>query len=227
MNNISKDFTGVRALQNIDFDLKAGEVHSIVGANGAGKSTLINILGGVYSNYLGSITIYGMNTKINTPRKSKQLGITLISQEFSLINSLSISENIYLGTELSILPNKVFINRKLLNQQSKLLLKQFGLNKAPETKVSKLSIVEKQIVEILKALARKSQIMIMDEPTSALTANETYLLYDIVRELKKQEIAVIFISHRLEDIFEISDRVSVLRDGIKVFEANINSTSHH
>lgn len=226
MQSISKEFPGAKALQNVDFDLKEGEVHAIVGANGAGKSTLINILGGVYSDYSGSIRINGQETKINNPRKSQQLGITLITQEVNLVNEFTVSENISLGNEPLSIKGIGIINRTLMLEQSASNLKIFGLNLDPRKRVIELSALEKQIVMIVKALERKSRIIIMDEPTASLTANETYLLYDSIANLSQQKISIIFISHRFEDIFEVSDRVTVLRDGRKVFESKTQMTSN-
>lgn len=226
MQSISKEFPGSKALQNVDFDLKEGEVHAIVGANGAGKSTLINILGGVYSDYSGLVRINGTEAKINNPRKSQRLGITLITQELNLVNDFTVSENIYLGNEPFLMKSMGIIDRTSMLERSASNLNKFGFDLNPRTRVAELSALEKQIVMIVKALERKSTIIIMDEPTAILTANETYLLYDTIANLSQQKISVIFISHRFEDIFEVSDRVTVLRDGRKVFETETQLTSN-
>lgn len=225
MKSINKSFPGVHALKDVDFDLMEGEVHAIVGENGAGKSTLINILGGVFHEYTGIIKVNGESIRINNPRKSQQLGITSISQEFNLIRNLTISENIFLGCEPLNSKKLGIINRNQMNIISKSLLKVFGLNINPNTMVSQLTIVECQIVEIIKTLNKETKILIMDEPTAVLTFKETEVLYGTIEKLKNQNVSIILISHRFEDIVRVSDRVTVLRDGEKVFCGDTKSVS--
>lgn len=226
MRSISKEFLGTKALRDVNFDLMDGEVHAIVGANGAGKSTLINILGGHYSDYSGTIIVDGNKTIIHSPRKSQQLGITVLAQEINLVKDMSVAENIYLGNEPFLKKGLGIIDRTSMIDQSALNLKKFDIELDPKIKAAELSALESQIVLIVKALVRNARIIVMDEPTALLTANETKLLYKTIESLSSNKISVIFISHRFEDIFEVSDRVTVLRDGRKVFEGYTESTSN-
>jgi len=225
MRSICKEFPGVKALQNVDFDLKKGEVHAIVGANGAGKSTLISILGGVYDDYSGTIEIEGSEIKINSPHKSQKLGVSLLTQEFNLVREFTVSDNIYLGNEPSLMKGTGIINRKAMIERCTASLKAFGLIIDPNVKIADLSIIECQIVALVKAFEQKSRIIILDEPTAALTAKETHQLFDSINRVCNHGVSIILVSHRFEDIFEISDRVTVLRDGRNVFEAKTVETS--
>jgi len=217
MKNITKKFPGVTALKSIDFELRAGEVHILLGENGAGKSTLVKILSGAYEPTEGTIVINGKQYSKLTPSESIANGISIIYQEISLIDELSIAENIYVGK----LPTKKLLNIPVVNykemeEDTRKLLKRVGLNREPSVLVKELSIAEKQQVEIAKALSYDSQIIIMDEPTSSLTIEETNKLFEIIRQLKSEGVGIIYISHKLNEIKEIGDRVTVLKDGAYV-----------
>lgn len=214
MKNIRKEFPGVVALQNINFQLHAGEVHVLLGENGAGKSTLMKILSGAYEPTSGSIIVCGKEYAKLTPQESVENKIGIIYQELSVINELSIVENIFVGK----LPHYrkfgiSMVDYRYMKQRAAELLKQVGLNKPLETLVEMLSVSEKQLVEIAKALAADARILIMDEPTSSLTLDETKNLFTIIRGLKKKGTGIIYISHKLKELKEIGDRITVLKDG--------------
>ncbi len=211
MINISKSFPGVKALDNVNFKVKSGEVHALVGENGAGKSTLMKILDGVYNTDSGEIIINGKEVKINNTNDARKLGIGFVFQEFNLVASLSVAENVYLGR---LKKNKMrLVDWKNINYEAEKLLFDLNFKINPKTLIEDLSVAEKQLVEIAKALSLDAQIIIMDEPTSALTKSEIDKLFVIINDLKNKGITIIYISHRLEEIFLIADRVSVLRDG--------------
>lgn len=211
LNNIFKSFPGVQALNNVSLTLQAGEVLGICGENGAGKSTLIKILGGVHEPDSGSIRLFGNKVSILDSRVALNLGISTIFQELSLMPCLSVAENIFLGA----LPHNKFgiIERKKLYAQSKEILETLGLGTSPNVKVSSLGISIKQLIEIGKSLSRNTRILIMDEPTSSLGKDDVKRLFKIIKTLKNEGIGIIYISHHLNEIFEIADNVSVLRDG--------------
>jgi ribose transport system ATP-binding protein len=211
MIHISKVFPGVKALDDVTFKVKSGEVHALVGENGAGKSTLMKILDGVYKADEGKIIVNDNEVSINNTNDAKDLKIGLIFQEFNLIPSLSVSENIFLGSLKRTRAR--LVDWKSINKKSGELLKSldFGIN--PRTIINKLSIAEKQLVEIAKALASEANIIIMDEPTSSLTSKEIDKLFTIIKDLKQKGYTIIYISHHLEEIFYIADTVTVLRDG--------------
>ncbi len=211
MMDITKVFPGVKALDKVNFNVKKGEVHALVGENGAGKSTLMKILDGVYSSYDGEIRINGEKVLLRDTNDAKKNGISLIFQEFNLIPSLSVAENIYLGRLES---NKLgVLNWKRIKESAADLFQALGFNISADAIVENLSIAEKQMVEIAKALSINARIIIMDEPTAALTQSEILKLFKIIRELKCKGVTIIYISHRLEEIFEITDTTTVLRDG--------------
>jgi ABC-type sugar transport system ATPase subunit len=214
MLNISKTFPGVKALKNVNLEIYPGEVLAIAGENGAGKSTLMKILTGVYkpdNDGLGKILIHGKEVEIKDPIHARQLGISIIYQELTTADNLSIAENIFLAKEPKGFMG--FINRKKMEADSKRLLKELNMEIDPSTLVSELSIGQQQMIEIAKAISYESRLIIMDEPTASLSHQETQTLLNLVKELKKQNIAIVYISHRLEEVFEISDRITVLRDG--------------
>jgi len=216
IKKISKSFSGVSVLTDVDFDLKCGELHAIVGENGAGKSTLIKILSGAYERDDGEIIFNGKSYENLTPKKAHELGIFTIYQERNLIPHLSVGENLLLGNEPI---GRIGIVRwKQTFEQAEKILKRLNLKLNPQQTVSMLGSAEQQAVEIAKALYRNVQIVIMDEPTASLTRAEIDNLFSIIRQLKKRGVAVIYISHRLDEIFAIADRVTVLRDGLKVME---------
>ncbi len=212
MRGITKRYPGVLALDQVDFDLRAGEVHCLVGENGAGKSTLMKILSGAERKDEGTIFIDGTPAPALTPSDSQQLGISIIYQDFKLVPSLSVAENILLGHE-PLLHGGVFIDKKKMREVSKEVLTQLGEPIDVESAVELLSVGQQQIVEIAKVISRRARIIAMDEPSAALTESELKKLFEVIRVLKKEGVGIIYISHRLEEIFEIGDRVTVLRDG--------------
>lgn len=209
--NISKQFPGVKALDNVGFDLRQGEVHALLGENGAGKSTLIKILGGIYHQDCGEIFMDGKPVRIESARDALDLGISIIHQELNLAENMSVAENIFFGR----LPSKKagIVNRKELAAKTDAILSRIGLPVDSKTKVRFLSIAKKQMLEIGKSLSLNARVIIMDEPTSSLSPEEIDVLFGIIRELKKQGISIIYISHKLEEIFAVCDRITVLRDG--------------
>ena len=211
LRGITKTFPGVKALDNINLDFYEGEVHSICGENGAGKSTLMKILSGVYSLEEGEIYINGQKETIKNPLDALNKGQSIIFQEFNLVDALSIAENIFLGR----MSNKAgtWVDWKNINKQAKELMLRVGYDIDPTTLIKDLSVAEKQMVEIAKALSYNSRIIIMDEPSATLTTNEVEKLIKIVNDLRADGVTVIYISHKLEEVMRISDRVSIMRDG--------------
>jgi D-allose transport system ATP-binding protein len=217
MKNIRKEFPGVLALSDVSFDVKSGEVHVLCGENGAGKSTLMKILSGVYQPSSGTIVINGKEHHSLTPRESSRAGIGIIYQELSVVNELSIIENIFMGRlkEKKVLGFNV-VDIKYMHGKTAELLERIGLHRRPETIVGNLSISEKQMVEIAKAVAFDAKVIIMDEPTSSLTETEVEKLFEIIRQLQKESRGLIYISHRLSELKKVGNRVTVLKDGAHV-----------
>jgi ribose transport system ATP-binding protein len=212
MRNISKSFPGVKALDNVSFDLSAGEVHALVGENGAGKSTLMKILSGVYQPDDGYIVLGGKPVTIANARQAQDLGIAIVHQELSLFQNLTVAENILSGHMPSTGPLRLE-DRRTAKRIAAETLARFDLDINPTTPISRLSVGQQQVVEICKALAQKACLVILDEPTSSLTDHETDLLFKVIRQLAADGIPVAYISHRLEEIKHIAQRVTVLRDG--------------
>ena len=210
MKNISKNYGGVQALKNVDLRLAPGEVLCLVGENGAGKSTLMKILTGVEHQTAGDIFLKGKRVSINKPIDAYRLGISIVHQELVQIPDLSIAENIFLGRYKKHLG---VIDYKALNASTVALMDKLGIHFNPNSKIKKHSVAERQLIEILKALSYDSNIVVFDEPTAALTLDETEVLYGIIRKMKAEGRSIIFISHRMDDIFAVGDRVMVLRDG--------------
>lgn len=222
MRGIRKVFPGVTALDNVDFDLLPGEVHALVGENGAGKSTLIKIISGVYIRDGGTMTISGQPANFKSPADSIAAGIKVVYQELDLVPGLSVAENIYLD-KLPHLKSGM-IDWKKLHADSARLLSGLGLTVDPATKVGDLRVSEQQLVEIARALNRQATIIVMDEPTSALSPVEVENLFGSIRRLKEAGVGVIYISHKLEEIYQIADRVTVFRDGHKIATKPVNET---
>ncbi len=214
--NVDKRFPGVHALDDVSLTVSPGEVHAVVGENGAGKSTLMKILAGAYSPDRGTIRVNGESVAIESPRAAQELGIITIYQELSLVDALSVGENIFLGD----LPTRPKTNWQVdwpaVWRRSTELLDRVGLSVSPQTPVRKLSVAQKQMVEIARALARNVRFLILDEPTSSLTERETEKLFEIIALLKDRGVGIIYISHRLAEVFRIAQRVTVLRDGVVV-----------
>jgi ribose transport system ATP-binding protein len=214
MQGIGKVFPGVIALDEVDFDLRRGEVHVLAGENGAGKSTLMKILGGAFGRDGGQILIDGRPVEIGNPRDAKALGISVIYQEFNLIPHLSAAENIFLGKEPGHWPG--LLDRHRMIHDAEQLLAHLGVRFDPRTAVCDLGIAEQQMVEVAKSLSDRARILVMDEPTSALTESEIERLFDTIRRLTALGTGVVYISHRMLELSRIGDRVTVLRDGRRV-----------
>ena len=222
LKNISKSFFGVTVLKDISVEIYPNEVHALLGENGAGKSTLMKILSGNYIPDSGEIEIKGKIIKKFTPAEAKKLGVCIIHQELSVIDELSIAENIYIG----ILPSKKgIVDYKKLEIGSKEILSKIGLELDINTPLKYLTTAQKQMIEIAKALALKSDLIIMDEPTTSLTSKEISKLFEVIEMLKAQNKYIVYISHRLEEIKQIGDRITVLRDGIKIISEVLNKNS--
>jgi ribose transport system ATP-binding protein len=223
IDHISKKFPGVQALDDIDLQVFRGEVHAIVGENGAGKSTLMHILSGVIARDSGTIIFNGNELIVSDPRISQQFGIATVYQELALASNMTIMDNIFLGN----IPRDSFglVDQSEMRKRAKELLNKLGIDLDPETPVKRLSVSEKQLVEIAKALSRDAKMIIMDEPNSALSPGETDFLFGIIRQLKERGVTILFISHRLDEVFTISDRITVLRDGKLIATVNTSSTS--
>jgi ribose transport system ATP-binding protein len=210
-SGISKSFPGVRALDSVDFALRGGEVHGLVGENGAGKSTLIKILCGVYQPDTGEITVDGQIVTIDSAQDAQRLGITPVHQEIHLVPLLSVAENIFLGRQP--LRNPGWIDRAGMERQAAEVLGSLGIRVDVRALVTDLSVAQRQMVSIARALSSRARVIVLDEPTASLSERETTILFEIIRRLKERGVAVIYISHRLEEIFAIADRVTVMRDG--------------
>ena len=211
MEHIRKEFPGVVALKDVSMELRAGEVHALLGENGAGKSTLIKVLGGIYIAETGSIKINGNPVCIASVQDAQKNGIAVIHQELVLVPHMTVAENIFLGRE-PISKGKT-INFKKMKADAKEILDSFELNITPDEEVSRLSIADQQMVEIIKALSFNSHILVMDEPTSSLSDKDTGFLFDTIRKLKNNGVGIIYISHRMSELQQITDRITVLRDG--------------
>lgn len=211
--HITKRFPGVLALNDINLELKEGEVHVLIGENGAGKSTLMKILSGAYHQDEGELIIGGDTVKRNSPIISSSMGIGMIYQELNLIPELSIMKNIFLGSEKK---KGIFDHREYMLQESKKYLQMLHLDIDPDTLVKDLGVGTQQMVEIAKAVSKQSKVLVLDEPTSSLTDSEIKELFSIIRMLKDQGVGMFYISHRLEELYEIGDRVTIMRDGSKV-----------
>ena len=213
---IRKTFPGVVALDGVDFELRSGEVHVLLGENGAGKSTLIKILSGVYRADAGQVLRDGKPVRIHSANDAERLGVATMHQEFNLVPHLSVAENIFLGRQ----PRRFgLLDRKRMEADAAELLGRVGVDIAPATPVRELGVARSQMVEIAKALSLRARVLIMDEPTSALTADEVRKLFDLVRHLRAEGVGIVFITHHLEEIAELGDRVTVLRDGRSVGQA--------
>lgn len=207
---IGKTFPGVKALQDISFDCYSGQVHALMGENGAGKSTLLKILSGNYAPTTGSITLKGQEVSFANTVAALDAGVAIIYQELHLVPEMSVAENIYLGQ----IPHKGgIVNRSLLNYEARLQLEHLGLDVDPETPLKYLSIGQWQMVEIAKALARNARVIAFDEPTSSLSAREIENLFRVIRELREEGRVILYVSHRMEEIFALSDAITVFKDG--------------
>lgn len=222
MQAITKDFPGVRALDDVNFEVHSGEIHALCGENGAGKSTLIKVLGAVHPHgtYEGQLHINGVEQRFRSVRDAENAGIAIIHQELALIPEMTVAENIYLGKE----PHRFgIIDKSRLYHDAEQLLAQFGLEIPVQGQVHKLGIGQQQLVEIAKALSRNARLLVLDEPTAALTKSEVDILHQILSQLRDKGVACIYITHKLKEIFQIANRVTVLRDGETVATQSIDA----
>ena len=225
MCHIGKSFPGVKALDDVSIDVLPGEIHALLGENGAGKSTLIKVLGGVYSADSGQILIDGIEVKVENPVEATKIGIAIIHQELNLIPALSVADNVLLGNHP--LSKIGFIDDQELTKRTQQTLDMLGLHISPKELVSHLSPAVCQLVLISQAISRNPRFLVMDEPTSALGDEDIKCLFDVIRRLTKQGLAVIYISHKLDEIFDLSDRVTVLRDGKNVATVETKKTNRN
>jgi len=223
VKQVSKEFPGVKALDSVDLTLKKGEVHALIGENGAGKSTLIKILAGVYTKDDGEILFDGLPTVIDSPADSLKLGIKVVFQELSLIRHMTIGENVFLES-FPLKKNKT-IDWDTLYKRTSEILESIGLDLNPKTKVYKLTVSQQQMVEIARALSHEAKVVIMDEPTSALTPNEIRFLFDVIRKLRDRGIGILYVTHKLEEVLEVCERVTVLRDGRRISSREVKETN--
>ena len=212
MRHIGKAFPGVRALNDVSFDCRAGEVHALVGENGAGKSTLIKILSGVYTPDSGSVVINGAEVKFRHPLDALRAGLSVIYQEFSLLPERTVAQNLFLGREIR---HGGFINERAQNAETRRVLALFGTRHkiAPDTVVADLDVASQQMVEIAKAVSLNAKVIVMDEPTAALNETECEVLFGLIEDLRKAGTAIIYITHRMREVTRLANRVTVLKDG--------------
>ncbi len=223
LRDVVKKFSGVTALNNVHLEVKKGEIHALCGENGAGKSTLMKIISGAQKATSGEIIFEGQKVDYNSTKEAQSLGISMIYQEFNLVPELTVAENIFLGK----LPLKSgMVNWTKLINDTQALLDTLGLNISPRTKISRLSVAQMQMVEIAKCLSVNSKVIIMDEPTAALTNQEIDKLFKIIKELVAKSISIIYISHKMDEIFSISDTITVFRDGKHVKMLQTNDTNY-
>lgn len=220
--HISKLFPGVKALDDVSFNLRSGEVMALLGENGAGKSTLMKILSGVYTRDEGEVTIFGQQIGDLTPKKAQELGVAIIHQELNMCQHLTVAENIFLGREKT---HAGVLSSKQMNEQAAAVLGRMNIQIDPETVVGDLAVSKQQMVEIAKALSTNARILIMDEPTSALTSKEIDDLFVIIHKLRDEGCGIVYISHRLEELQHIVDRVTIMRDGKFITSGNFTDFS--
>ena len=217
LENICKSFPGVKALDNVHFHLKAGEVMALLGENGAGKSTLMKVLSGVHNKDSGTIRIFGQEVDNMNPKRAQELGVAIIHQELNMCQHLTVAENMFLGRERH---KGVMLSQKEMNAEAARVLRSLDIDLDPTTMVGSLQVSKQQMVEIAKALSTNARILIMDEPTSALTSKEIDELFRIIRQLRAEGKGIVYISHRLEELQHIVDRVTIMRDGHYITEGN-------
>ena len=223
MIGIKKSFSGIYALSGIDFSLELGEVHALLGENGAGKSTLIKVLGGIYQPDSGIIKVNGKEVKINGVPAARENGIGIIHQEIVLVPYLSVAQNLFLGREIRTKLGTLDFAE--MNRRAEEMISSLGVNIKADTIVENLTIAQQQMVEIVKAVSFNGKIIVMDEPTSSLSNEEVEQLFEIIENLRKKQVSIIYISHRMEELFRISDRVTVIRDGAYVGTKKTSETN--
>jgi len=224
IHGLCKSFAGVQALDRVDFELRAGEVHALMGENGAGKSTLMKILAGIHARDAGELLVEGRPVEIDSPRAAQALGIGIVHQELNLMRHLSAAQNIFIGRE----PRRglgLFLDEERLNANARRLFERLNLELDPRTRVADLTVARQQMVEIAKALSFDSRVLIMDEPTAALNAREVADLFRVVRQLRDEGVGIVYISHRMDELQQIADRVTVMRDGRTMDTVPMQGTS--
>ena len=222
LRGISKSFPGVQALDGVDFDVRQGEVHALVGENGAGKSTLMNVLGGTVRPDAGTIALQGRPLSIDSPIASMALGIGFVHQESSLLPNLTVRENVFLARERL---RRGLLDAQTMRSEIRRVSERFGYHLDPDARVSQLTLAEQQSVEITRAVLSEPRILILDEPTAALDDSEVAHLFEIIRRLRDENVAIIYISHRLDEIFQVADRITVLKDGRNVATKDVASVT--
>ena len=223
MKKISKAFSGNRVLENVDFEVLPGEIHALMGENGAGKSTLMKILTGIYERDTGSIFVKGNEVSFTNPKQAEKAGIAVIHQELNIIPYLTVSENMFLGKELTT-GRLGILRTKEMKEKTKEYLNRLGVDLDPNIEAGRLSVGQQQMIEIARAVATNAEVLIMDEPTAALTDREIEALFQVINGLKATGVGIVYISHRMEEIFRICDRISVLRDGEFIGTKKIKDT---
>lgn len=229
MTNISIEFPGVKALNSVDFTMKSGSTHALIGANGAGKSTLMKVLSGAYDHYTGDILLDSKKTNIRSPKEALENGIQIVHQEVdtALIPYLTVGENIMLSSTVNEMGKKQFINWKVLHKQATEILKTLHINVSSKKLVSELTLAEKQMVLIARTVSTDCKFLILDEPTAPLSHSETTELFRIVKELKEKNVGIIFISHRLPEIFEVCEEITIMRNGTLVTHELVKNTTQN
>ncbi|MFQ4178844.1 sugar ABC transporter ATP-binding protein [Clostridioides difficile] len=222
LSNIAKEFPGVKALDNVNFELFHGEVHALLGENGAGKSTMIKILTGAHSKTSGKFIFQDKEIENISPDVSKKIGINAIYQELTVFDELTVAQNIFMVKEIN---GKVLTNDKKMNEEAKKIFDNMGIDVNPNSLVKELSIAQKQMVEIARVLSSETKVLIMDEPTSSISKKETEILFRLIKDLKDSGVSIIYISHRMEELFEICDRITIMRDGKTVSTLNTKDVS--
>ena len=222
MKGICKSFPGVKALDNVQLELRSGEVLALLGENGAGKSTLMKILSGVYTRDAGNMEIFGQQYGDLTPKQAQEIGVAIIHQELNMCRHLSVAENMFLGREEC---RGILLSNRKMEQEAQRVLDELKIDIDPHQVVGDLPVSKQQMVEIAKALSTKARILIMDEPTSALTSKEIDRMFRIIRQLKANGYGIIYISHRLEELQHIVDRVSIMRDGQYITSMNFQDAT--
>jgi ribose transport system ATP-binding protein len=233
MGGIVKDFAGVRALDHVDFELRAGEIHALIGENGAGKSTLMNVLAGCFADYEGRVVLFGREVRLTSPRQALALGISVIYQDLSVLPNLTVAENILLGHEPTRrgCPFFPLLDRRALLAEARAVVERLGFDLPLEEPVGRLSHARQCLVEIAHAIRKEARVLVFDEPTAALGSDDVARLFDVMRDLKGQGLGIVYISHRLAELPQIADRVTVLRDGQVVgtrpmAECKVSTLSH-
>jgi ribose transport system ATP-binding protein len=226
MTGVTKKFPGVTALEAVDFSTSRGEIVALIGENGAGKSTLMKILAGIHQPDSGTLEIHGKKVAVRSPRHAAELGIAIIHQELEVIDTLDIAGNVYLGREPTWAGPLRLIDRRRIYSDAEQCMQQLGLDLSPRTLLAKLSTAQQQLIEIARALSLNARILIMDEPTSSLTFGEAERLFDVIRGLRARGASIVYVSHRLDEINQIADRVVVLRDGRNVGSLNSGEITH-